>query len=180
MNPILEMLMNSGGGAGVQQIGQQFGLSESQTNAALGMLVPAVMAGVQRNTSQEGGMGDLLGALTGGNHSKYLDDPEILSDQRTTEDGNSILGHIFGSKDASRGVANHVSATTGISAEILKQMLPVVAAMVMGGLSKRTQTTAAAAPSGLDAGGLLGSLLDQNHDGSIMDDVTGMLGRFMR
>jgi hypothetical protein len=29
------------------------------------------------------------------------------------------------------------------------------------------------------AGGLLSSLLDQNCDGSVADDVMGMLGRFM-
>src|SRR5262245_1183652 len=133
MNPILDILMNSAGGGGVDQLGKRFGLSEDQTSAALSMLVPALLAGVQRNTAQEGGMTDLLGALTSGNHSRYLDQPEVLNDTATTDDGNSILGHIFGSKDVSRGVANRVSSETGISSAILKQMLPVVAAMVMGG-----------------------------------------------
>jgi hypothetical protein len=31
MNPILEMLMNAGGGGAVQQLSRQFGLSEDQT-----------------------------------------------------------------------------------------------------------------------------------------------------
>ena len=57
-------------------------------------------------------------------------------------------------------------------------MLPVVATLVMGGLSKR----AAAVPSGASettAGGFLSSLLDQNRDGSMADDVVGILGRFL-
>lgn len=178
MNPILDTIVNAGGGKAVQQVGQRFGLSEDQTSSALNQLVPALMAGLQRNASQEGGVGSLLDALKGGNHSEYLDKPATLVAEETTEDGNSILGHIFGSKDVSRAVASHAAQQTGIGADVLKQMLPVVAAMVMGGLSKQT----ASVPTGgsqTTAGGFISSLLDQNRDGSVSDDVMGILGRFL-
>jgi|WetSurMetagenome_2_1015567.scaffolds.fasta_scaffold548164_1 hypothetical protein len=180
MNPILDMLMNAAGGGATEQIGQKFGLSPDQTNGALAQLVPAVMAGMQKNTQQEGGMGALLGALTGGNHSQYLDNPELLGQDSTVDDGNSILGHVFGSKDVSRAVANQASAQTGIGADILKQMLPIVATMVMGGLAKQNAGSTQGMGAGASAGGgLLGSLLDQNKDGSVADDVIGMLGKFL-
>jgi hypothetical protein len=180
MNPILDMLMNTAGGGATEQIGQKFGLSPDQTSGALAQLVPALMAGMQKNTQQEGGMGALLGALTGGNHSQYLDNPELLGQQGTVDDGNSILGHVFGSKDVSRAVANQASAQTGIGADILKQMLPIVATMVMGGLAKQQMGQGQAASVGASTGGgLLGSLLDQNKDGSVSDDVMGMLGKFL-
>ena len=127
MNPILDMLMNTAGGGTLQQVGQRFGLSEEQTSSALSQLVPAVMAGLQRNTSQEGGMDALVGALNSGNHAEYLDKPEMLAEEGTTEEGNSILGHIFGSKDVSRAVAGRAAEQTGIGADVLKKMLPVVA-----------------------------------------------------
>jgi len=176
MNPILDMLMNAAGGGAVQKVGQQFGLSEDQTGNALGQLVPALMAGLQRNTSQQGGMEGLLGALSRGNHAQYLDSPELLEQDTTREDGNSILGHIFGSKDVSRAVAGRAAEQTGIGADILKKMLPLVAKMVMGGLSKQR---AAAPAQGLGTGNLLSSLLDQNRSGSMTDEVAGLLGRFM-
>jgi hypothetical protein len=178
MNPILDMLMNTAGAGAAQQVGQQFGLSEDQTNSAFGQLVPALMAGLQRNTSQAGGLEALLGALRNGNHADYLDKPELLSQEATTEDGNSILGHAFGSKDVSRAVAARASEQTGIGADVLKKMPPMVTTLVMAGLSKR----AASVPSGASetaAGGFLSSLLDQNRDGSMADDVMGILGRFM-
>ena len=176
MNPILDMLMNAGGGGAVQRVGQQFGLSEEQTGSALGELVPALMAGLQRNTSQQGGMDGLLGALSRGNHAQYLDSPELLEQDATREDGNSILGHIFGSKDVSRAVAGRAAEQTGIGTDILKKMLPVVATMVMAGLSKQN---AAAPAQGSGAGNLLSSLFDQNRSGSVADEVAGLLGRFM-
>lgn len=178
MNPILDMLMNSGGGGAVQQVGQRFGLSEDQTGSALTQLVPALMAGLQRNTSQEGGMDALLSALRNGSHAGYLDNPDVLAQESTTEDGNSILGHIFGSKDVSRAVAGRAAEQTGIGADVLKQMLPVVATMVMGGLSKQAASDSSR-PSQPSAGGILSSLLDQNRDGSVADDVAGILGRFL-
>jgi len=176
MNPILDMLMNAAGGGAVQKVGRQFGLSEDQTGNALGQLVPALMAGLQRNTSQQGGTEALLEALSRGNHAQYLDSPELLGEDTTRQDGNAILGHIFGSKDVSRAVAGSAAEQTGIGADILKKMLPVVATMVMAGLSKQK---AAAPAQGMGAGDLLGSLLDQNRSGSMADEVAGLLGRFM-
>ncbi|MEO8052121.1 MAG: DUF937 domain-containing protein [Acidobacteriota bacterium] len=101
------------------------------------------MSGLQRNALEEGGMDALLGALNSGNHAQYLDQPEMLAEEVTTEDGNSILGHIFGTKDVSRAVAGRASEQTGIGADVLKKMLPVVATMVMGSLSKKNGTASA-------------------------------------
>jgi hypothetical protein len=178
MNPLIDMLTNAAGGGALRQVGQQFGLSEQQTSSALDQLVPALMTGLGRNTSMEGGLDSLVSALGSGNHSEYLDNPELLNQPSTSEEGNSILGHIFGSKDVSRAVATRASEQTGIGADILKQMLPLVATMVMAGLSKK----AASVPSGASPsapGDFLSSLLDQNRDGSMADDVMGMLGRFL-
>lgn len=178
MNPLMDMLMKAAGGGATQQVGQQFGLSNEQTTGALSQLVPALMAGLQRNTGQQGGVEALLGALNSGRHSQYLDQPELLGTEATTQDGNAILGHILGSKDASRAVANQASAQTGIGADILKKMLPIVATMVMAGLSK--QNAAAAAP-GQQGGGadFLSSMLGQNQSGGVAGAVAGMLGKFL-
>lgn len=175
MNPILEMLMNAGGGGAVQQLSRQFGLSEDQTQGALGQLVPAVLSGLQQNTATEGGMGGLLSALSNGNHSQYVENPELLSQESTVAEGNGILGHVFGTKEVSRSVAGHAAEQTGIGTDIMKQMLPIVATMVMGSLSKQNSVAA-----GSETGGsFLTSLLDQNRSGGIADDVAGMLGRFL-
>lgn len=178
---LMEVLMNAQGGGAVRQLANQFGLDEGQAASALQHLLPALTGGVQRNLSQEGGLDSLLGALSGGNHQRYLDDPELLGQQGTVADGNGILGHLLGSKDVSRQVANQASEQTGIGAAVLKQMLPVVATMVMGALSKQLTSQglsgaqANAAPA--DAFGMVAQFLDFNRDGSAADDVLGMVGK---
>lgn len=186
---ILEALMAAQGGGAVKQLGQQFGLGDDQTSAALSALVPALAAGLAKNATREGGLAGLTAALSGGRHGSYLDDLGSLTRPETVADGNGILGHILGSKDVSRQVAAQAAASSGVGPDILKQMLPVVAAMVMGAMAKNAGGRAATAglPGGLGAnlgagGGLLEMLtpmLDRDRDGSVVDDVTGMLGKFL-
>jgi len=178
---ILDAIVGAQGGSGVQELGRQFGLNDSQVSSALSALVPALAAGFQQNMSSPQGLDGLLSALSGGQHGQYVDDPSVLGRADTMSDGNGILGHIFGSKDVSRQVATRAAAQTGIGASVLKGMLPVVAAMMMGAMSKGLTSPAAPQMTSPGAGGsLLGMLtpmLDTNRDGSIVDDVMGMLGR---
>jgi len=181
MNPLLETIMGAAGGGVLQQVAGQFGLNQSQAQSAIAALLPALTGGVQRNVQQEGGLEGLLGALTGGGHQQYLDDPSTLGN--ATQDGNSILGHLLGSKDASRQVAAQAAEQTGIGSDVLKQMLPIVASLAMGALSKQSSSNnlAGMMQGGQSSGvmGILGSFLDQNKDGSMVDDLLkGVAGQF--
>jgi hypothetical protein len=61
-------------------------------------------------------------------------------------------------------------------------MLPLVATLAMGALSQQRSSTALPGAPGTGAGllGMQTPLLDRNRDGSVADDVAGMLGKFMR
>jgi hypothetical protein len=178
---LLETVLNARGGA-VSQLASQFGVSEDQASSAVQNLLPALAGGLQRNISQ-GGLDGLLGALAKGQHDRYLDDPSALNSQTARDDGNGILGHILGSKDVSRQVAAQASSKTGLSESLLKQMLPAVAALAMGALSKQTSRGAAPAAASAGGSGLLGMLtplLDSNRDGSVVDDILGSASKFFR
>lgn len=179
---MLETILGAQNGGAVRQIGSQLGLPEDQTTAALSALVPALAAGFQRNAESGGGLSSLLNALAGGGHARYVEDPATLSQPGTIEDGNGILGHVFGSKDVSRQVAMKAAAQTGIGADVLKRMLPMAAALMMGTLARQSSPSAGVSTlaSGATPGGglmaLLSATLDRNRDGSMLDDVIGMLG----
>jgi hypothetical protein len=178
---ILESVMNAGNGAAVRQIGSQVGLDEAQTASALSALVPALSGVMRQNLQSPDGLSGLIGALSSGKHRQYVENPAVLANAETVADGNGILGHILGSKDVSRQVAAEAAAKSGIGSDVMKRMLPLVATLVMGALSR--QATAGGGPSatpGAGSGGLLemlGGALDSNKDGSMLDDITGMIGR---
>jgi hypothetical protein len=179
---ILDMIGGQNSGA-VQQLAAQFGLRPEQAQAAMSVLLPLVTAGVQREAQAKGTDG-LAAALAKGQHEKYLSEPAALADPATVTDGNAILGHIFGSKDVSRQVATNAAQKTGIDPALLKKMLPVVAAIAMGAIARRSKSAGPAAGAGAGAsagglGGILGSLLDRDRDGSVIDDLGGMIGSSM-
>lgn len=135
---MMDMIMQAAGGQTAQQAGGSLGLDAQQSQQALAALLPAISSAMKRNTNDAQGLAGLLGALQNGQHSQYLDDPQVLQ-QNAQTDGNAILGHLFGSKEVSRAVAGRASEQTGIDSSVLKKMLPMVAMMAMGGLAKQTQ-----------------------------------------
>ncbi|MFK7987419.1 MAG: DUF937 domain-containing protein [Sandaracinaceae bacterium] len=106
-------------------------------------------------------------------------------------DGAGILGHILGGKQSS--VAQGVSKASGLDMGQVTQLLILVAPMIMGALGKAKQSQGLDAGGladmlgnesqqmgggpGRGAGGLLGSLLDSDNDGSIADDIASMAGK---
>lgn len=196
---LLNALAEAQGGQGLSNLSSQFGLSPQQTQQAVGALIPQIVSGMQ---GQAGGLGGLIGMLTGGAHAQVAEQPDAAFGAQGVSMGNEVLGRIFGSKQASRGVADQVAAQTGVGADVLKQMLPVVATMIMGVLAKQGLGggAAAAAPQG-GLGGLLGgllggasasagagaqggvagmlsSVLDANKDGNVADDLMKLAGGF--
>ena len=159
-------------------IGQQFGLNAQQTQAAFDALAPVVAAGLRRNAQSDGGLSDLIGALAGGGHARYAEDPGQLAAPQAVDDGNAILGHIFGSKDVSRGVAQQLSASSGIGESVLKKLLPIIAAMVMGQMAKGA-SGGQAGQGGGGLGDILGSILGsgaQGGGGGLGDILGSVLG----
>lgn len=57
-------------------------------------------------------------------------------------------------------------------------MLPIVAAMMMGSMSQRaSRPSMPGTGAGGDLLGMLAPMLDADRDGSVVDDVMGMVGK---
>ncbi len=138
MLPLFDMLTNAQNGNGMDMLARQFNLSQQQTQAAVEALLPAFSQGLKRNASDPYGVGAFMSAMASGNHAKYFEDATKAFAPQGVAEGNGILGHLFGSKDLSRAVAAQAAQATGIGQDVLKQMLPVIASMIMGGLFKQS------------------------------------------
>ncbi len=163
---LLDIIRQAQGGNSLGAIGQQFGLDDNQTAAAVEQLAPVIAAGLRRNIAQSpDNVASLIQALQKGDHDQYLDNPESLQFSNVATDGNAILGHIFGSKDVSREVAMRAAGSSGIGGSIMKKLMPVIASMVIGSLTKKMMgggaTTRRSAPSSQGGGGALGDILGQ-------------------
>ncbi|MEP2102128.1 MAG: DUF937 domain-containing protein [Parasphingorhabdus sp.] len=189
---ILEILQQSGG---IGTMAKELGINENVAQAGAAALLPAILGGFKKTTQAQpsglDGLGGLLGQLGGGG----LLDSVIGTQPTPVNQGNEVLGQIFGSKEVSRTVAAGAEQQTGISSDLLKKMLPVVAMMVAGYMAKQGGESSGGGGglggliggllgggSNTSSGGLggLGSLLDLDGDGNPLDDIIGMAGKLVR
>lgn len=192
----IQDMLASAGGFGA--IARELGISEAQAAQGAQALLPAILGGMKRQANaQPSGMdalGGLLGQLGGGGLLDNLLSPEPTQVDR----GNDVLGQIFGTKEISRNVAQRASQQSGLSPDLLKKMLPMLAMLVTGFMSKQQAGVKSGASSGGGLGGLLGGLLggalasggsrggglagmlDIDGDGNPFDDILGMVQTSMR
>ena len=167
MMPLYDMMKNAQNGDAMRAMAQQFGLNESQMDQAMAALMPAFSTGLKRNAANPMDMSNFLSALAGGNHAQYFENMQAAFSPQAKKEGNGILGHLFGSKEVSRAVAAQAEAATGIGQEIFKQMLPVLATSIMGGLFKQStgQSQANAMGGSNPIGDLISEMMRQGMGG---------------
>ena len=151
--PIYTELARANGGKLLSSLADQFGLSEADAKRAIELMMPQLTKALGENIASEEGLAALLKALGMGSHAKYLDNEQIFGDAAIKKDGNSILGHLLGSKDESRAVAARAAANSGIGEIILQQILPYLASLLMAWLAKQGQTGGGGLGQGFPGGG---------------------------
>lgn len=159
MMTLFETLTRAQNGEAMKMMARQFGLSEQLTEQALEALMPAFSAGLKRNAADPMGVAGFMQALSTGQHARYFDNLQEAFRPEGVAEGNGILGHLFGSKEVSRAIAAQAEQATGVGQEIFKQMLPVVASTLMGGLFK--QSTGQVAPSQAAAANPMMAMMEQ-------------------
>ncbi len=170
---LFDTISQAGGDDAFAALARQFGVSQDQARNAVEAVMPAFATGLKRSTEAADGFAGFLQALAGGHHASYVERPERAVSSDGIADGKAILGHLFGSKDVSRAVAAQAEAATGIGEAIMKQMMPAIAAMVMGGLSKQSHARS--------ANPLLGELMEQlTGGGTARQAGEGPLDRYER
>jgi hypothetical protein len=187
---LLDMLRRSGG---IEAVSKQLGLAPGVAAQGVEALLPALVGGFAKRGEAAGGgeagLGALVGVL-GGLGGGALAANVLGPDETDPGRGNAVLGEVFGSKEVSRSVAADAAARTGIDAQVLKRMLPLLAMLVGGYLSARAGGSGALGGLGSllgsvlgdkQGGGLggIGSLLDMDGDGNPLDDIIGLGRKFI-
>jgi len=189
---ILNLLNGPLGQTLIQGASKQLGLGEDSTQKAMSTAMPLILGAMKNNASTQEGASGLLGAIMGGKHDGGILDNlgSILGgdkiDDDVLQDGNGILGHVFNGKQ--ENVAAAVSKTSGIDMGTAMNILKVAGPLLMGVLGKEARTNGVSNQNDIEGllGGMLGKgnekhqslvnrLLDSDGDGSIIDDVAGML-----
>jgi len=169
---LMDLLKDAGADASIGAMSKQIGLSSDDAGKLVKALSPALTRGLQRQSDSDSGLSSFKKALESGGHQRYLQEPDLLSHEGTRLDGNKILGHLFGSKDVSRNVAAHAAEETGLDSALIRKALPILATLVMGAVSKSSNSgQALSEPSAGSLGALAELFLSKNNDSGIGDII---------
>lgn len=190
MSGLLELLNSPMGKQLISGVAGETGQPEDKTSDVLSMAMPLLMGAMKKNVRTPDGAQGLMNALSSKHDGSILDDLGGLFgggvDKAVTDDGAGILGHVLGNKQSV--VESALSQKSGMDTGSIAKILKIAAPIVMGFLGKQTAQSRVQDSSGMNSllGSMLGgqpeqnqslitTLLDSDGDGSILDDVAGMV-----
>jgi len=193
MNAITQIITQQLGGTAARTIAQRFGISETVANSAVQIGVPLILTALARNASQPQEAESLHQAVATDHDGSIFNNLMGYLQNPQNANGAGILGHVFGNQRPT--IENNLAQATGMDQSSAGGLLETLAPLVMGSLGQAQQE------NGLDASGLsdllnnqqqeaqanapgamsmLSSMLDQNKDGSSMDDLQRMAASFFK
>ncbi|MEH6536029.1 MAG: DUF937 domain-containing protein [Psychroserpens sp.] len=191
MSGILDLLNSDLGKTIISGVSGSTGTDQNKTSSVLTMALPVLMKAMERNASTPQGAEGLMGALSSKHDGSILDNLGGLFgggvDDKVKQDGSKILGHVLGNRQ--QGVEKIIGEKSGLDMGSVANILKVAAPILMGVLGKQAKQNKVSSSN--DLGGLLGGLLggndpkeeqgflekilDADGDGSVIDDVAGMV-----
>ena len=192
MSGILDLLNSDIGRQMINGVSNETNQPVDKTTSVVSMALPLLMGAMKRNASTPQGAEGLMSALDNKHDGGLLDNLGGFFgggvDDRQKTDGLGILGHVFGGSQDN--VVGALSQKSGMNSGQIMNILSTMAPLVLGylGKEKRQQNVTSSSGIGDLLGGLMGggsqqpkqqslieSLLDGDNDGSILDDVAGMV-----
>lgn len=165
MENLDDVLASAQGGQLIANIAQRFGLSEEQADSAVKALAPALQMGLNNAAEEPSILEKLIGLLVAsGGHAGYDDHDAAHSDDSVSQ-GRALLDDLFGSSATTEKVVLAASRQSGVGSDILSQLLPVLASVLLSGLFKSVNN------QGL--GGILGQLANSGVLGDVLGQVLG-------
>ena len=159
----------------IDAMSQKSGLGTNDVEAVISKIAPIFMQRANENFKSDADSSNFLEMIRRSNLDEMTGAPQNIS----VAEGNELLGVLTGSKENSRALASDIGSQLGISADSIKTLLPMIAPMIAGMLNN--QLKASNLQDSADSGSMMSMLtqfLDQNKDGSIVDDIFRIAGDF--
>lgn len=155
----------------VERLAQQLGEDPAAVQQAAGPAVTSLLGGLTQNAQSPEGELSLAEALQQHQQRDLVRDGGVDVDRVDPADGEKIVNHVFGNQ--STGVAQSLGQQAGVSSDLVRKLLPLLAPVVLGYLAKQLGGGNSA------AGNILGQVFGgagQQAGAGVGAGNTGMLG----
>jgi hypothetical protein len=145
-------------------IASKIGVDEAEVTKAVHLLVPVLVGGLHENAQDPEHASKIESAAD--SHAGLLDGG-VSVDQVDEHEGQQAIARIFGGNDSAQ-VANALAGSGGGNSDLLKQLLPILAPIVLAYIGKQLTGKSDAPAKEEASGGALNDVL-----GSILGGVSG-------
>ena len=152
-----------------QHLSANLGLDQKAATQLIPQVIPMIMGGLKRQMETRGGADRLDHIL-----NKYGSEDvlgrigEVMSAKAQDANPDPQLGGLLGQSGLQ--ASEMIAQKFGLRSEKAMSLIPMLAPLILGALSKQKNQAGGAGLGGLAA------LVDRDGDGDILDDITGFLG----
>lgn len=165
MSDLINGLMEQLGGGATEKIGSSLGIDPGIIQKAIPIILPLILGGLKKQSSEFGGQDRVDHILNKYGNPEVLDDIDGHVNQMTGKDDfDANLGGLIGNSGSQ--ITDILKKNFNLDSGTAMKIIPIVAPLILGYLSRSRNEH----PEGSQG---FASFLDQNGDGSIVDDVVG-------
>ena len=168
MNGFIDDLMKSIGGDLTKEVSNELNINKSTVEQLIPQIAPLIVGGLKRQKDEHGGAARVDHILNKYGSANILDDLHGAISSKAKEDNpDPNLGGLLGAAGGDQAV-NFITDKFKLDSGTIMKLIPLLSPVILGFLSKKRDQ------EGLGSAGIA-SLLDQDGDGSVIDDVAGFL-----
>lgn len=168
MAGFIDEFMKTYGPEVTKQMSANFDLDQGTVQKLIPQLAPLILSGLKRQKDDRGGDARVDHILNKYGDQSVLDNiQDLISNKAAASSVDPNLGGLLGTGGGNQA-AQVLGKSLNIDASKIMKMIPALAPLILGALTRKRDT---------GGGGIsgIGSLLDADGDGSIIDDVAGFL-----
>ncbi len=165
MSDLISGLMQQLGGGATDKIGSSLGIDPGIIQQAIPIIIPMILGGLKKQSVDNGGQDRVDHILNKYGNPEVLNDVEGHVDQIAGKDNfDTNLGGLLGNSGSQ--ITDILTNKFNLDSGTAMKIIPLVAPLILGYLTKSRDTEFQGSQG-------FASFLDQNGDGSIVDDVVG-------
>ena len=168
MANFIDEFMKTYGPEVTKQMSSNLNVDQGTIQKLIPQLAPLILGGLKRQKDDRGGEARVDHILNKYGDSSVLNNiKDIISNKLNDNAVDPNLGGLLGDQGGTVA-AQALSKKMNIDSSVIMKMIPALAPLILGALTRKRDT------SNAGIGGI-GSLLDTDGDGSIIDDVAGFI-----
>ena len=159
----------------LSSLSNKSGIDTNSVQSLISELAPKLLNGAKQNLAADSDSSELINMISNTN----LDNLKENANEIDSLDNINMLGQLFSSLNENENdVAKELSSKSGIDASSISSLLPLIAPLIMGALNKQTNLDQTDTSDTNSITSMLSDFIDQDNDGSVVDDLMGMAKKF--